>query len=253
MPDRVSLPALMRKDFDGRRLRLGMSRASTPTYTRYAVTYRGGDLTISGIMNVPDGDGPFPVLVLNHGYIDPAYYVTGQGLAREQDFLAGRGYVVLHTDYRNHAGSDDDDRGAPDEVGLHRGRDQRGPGRRGHRCRFSTATAWDCSAVRWAVAMMPIALVVRPGLVDAATVYASVSSRRSTTSTSGSGTTLAGPRSVTTSSTGGASRVRIPHSAGEAYPVATSPASPSRSSCRDRRRELSAALGVRDKARPGGR
>ena len=36
---------------------------------------------------------------------------------------------MLHTDYRNHAGSDDDDRGAPDEVGLHRGRDQRGPGR----------------------------------------------------------------------------------------------------------------------------
>jgi dipeptidyl aminopeptidase/acylaminoacyl peptidase len=27
---------------------------------------------------------------------------------REQDYLARRGYVVLHTDYRNHAASDDD-------------------------------------------------------------------------------------------------------------------------------------------------
>ena len=27
-------------------------------------------------MNVPRGTGPFPVLVLLHGYIDPAVYVT---------------------------------------------------------------------------------------------------------------------------------------------------------------------------------
>ena len=33
---------------------------------------------------------------------------TGRGLAREQKYLAERGYVVLHTDYRNHAESDND-------------------------------------------------------------------------------------------------------------------------------------------------
>ena len=59
-------------------------------------------------MNVPKGDGPFPTLVLAHGYIDPAIYTTGRGLAREQKYLAERGYVVFHTDYRNHAESDDD-------------------------------------------------------------------------------------------------------------------------------------------------
>lgn len=59
-------------------------------------------------MNVPSGRGPFPILVLNHGYIDPAVYTNGRGLAREQDYLARRGYVVLHTDYRNHAQSSKD-------------------------------------------------------------------------------------------------------------------------------------------------
>ena len=39
-----------------------------------------------------------------HGYIDPAYYVKGQGLIRERGWLADAGYVTLHTDYRNHAG-----------------------------------------------------------------------------------------------------------------------------------------------------
>jgi dipeptidyl aminopeptidase/acylaminoacyl peptidase len=59
-------------------------------------------------MNIPKGDGPFPTLVLGHGYIDPAIYTSGRGLKREQDYLANQGYIVLHTDYRNHAGSDDD-------------------------------------------------------------------------------------------------------------------------------------------------
>ena len=41
--------------------------------------------------------------MLNHGYIEPSIYVTGQGLMREQDYLARAGFVVLHTDYRGHA------------------------------------------------------------------------------------------------------------------------------------------------------
>lgn len=108
--DPVSLPAMMRKEYDGRGLRLGRVLARTDAYTRRAVTYRSGRLRISGIMNLPVGAGPFPVLVLLHGYIDPAVYVTGQGLMREQDYLARRGYAVLHVDYRGHAGSDDDPR-----------------------------------------------------------------------------------------------------------------------------------------------
>lgn len=59
-------------------------------------------------MNVPKGRGPFPILILNHGYIDPAVYTNGRGLKREQDYLARQGYVVVHPDYRNHAESDDD-------------------------------------------------------------------------------------------------------------------------------------------------
>jgi dipeptidyl aminopeptidase/acylaminoacyl peptidase len=106
----VSLQALMTKKYDGRDLRLGRVLARNDAYTRYFVTYASGSLRISGIMNVPTGPGPYPVLVLNHGYIDPAIYTNGRGLAREQDYLARRGYVVLHTDYRNHAQSSDDPR-----------------------------------------------------------------------------------------------------------------------------------------------
>jgi uncharacterized protein len=104
----LSLPGLMEKDFDGRDLKLGQVLATTTTYTKYFITYKSGALTISGIMNIPKGDGPFPVVILNHGYIDPAIYTNGRGLRREQEYLASHGFAVLHTDYRNHAQSDKD-------------------------------------------------------------------------------------------------------------------------------------------------
>src|SRR3712207_131255 len=107
-PDPISMAALIQKKYDGRDLKLGRKIADLGSYTRYAVSYRGDGLTISGIMNVPEGKGPFPVLVLNHGYIEPSTYFPGQGMPREQDYLARQGYVVLHVDYRNHAGSDRD-------------------------------------------------------------------------------------------------------------------------------------------------
>ncbi|MGH3588285.1 MAG: alpha/beta hydrolase family protein, partial [Pseudonocardia sp.] len=103
----VSLPALMQKKYDGRALRLGEVIVQTDAYTQRFATFKSGALTISGIMNVPSGEGRFPVLVLAHGYIDPDIYVNGQGLRREQDWLARAGFAVLHVDYRGHASSDD--------------------------------------------------------------------------------------------------------------------------------------------------
>jgi uncharacterized protein len=104
----VSIPAYTAKTYDGRDFKVGQVLADNETYTRYYVTYMSGALKISGIMNVPKGDGPFPVLFLNHGHIDTAVYTNGRGLRREQDYLARRGYIVIHSDYRNHAQSDKD-------------------------------------------------------------------------------------------------------------------------------------------------
>ncbi|MGN6575892.1 MAG: alpha/beta hydrolase family protein, partial [Nocardioides sp.] len=147
-------------------------------YTAYTVTYLSGDLRISGVLDVPRGRGPFPALVLAHGYIDPAVYVNGQGLRREQDWLARAGFVVLHTDYRNHAGSDRDPSA-----------DRR------MRLGYSTDVVNAVLALRRTGAV-PVederiglfgrsmgggviynVLAAQPGLVDAAVVFAPVSSR----------------------------------------------------------------------------
>ncbi len=116
----VSVLGLSQQRHRGDRLRLGAVRERTAAYISYDVSYRSRSTTrsgeesyrISGVLNVPRGRGPFPAVVLAHGYIDPAVYVRGQGMTRERGYLAARGYVALHVDYRNHAESDDDPRSA---------------------------------------------------------------------------------------------------------------------------------------------
>jgi dipeptidyl aminopeptidase/acylaminoacyl peptidase len=173
----VSLQALLETDYDGRDLELGSVLDQNDAYTRYSVTYTSDGLTISGIMNIPTGNGPFPVLILAHGYIDPAVYTTGRGLAREQDYLARNGYAVLHTDYRNHAGSDDD----PDsELDLRLGYTA-DVINAVHAVRTSPLPELDGAQVgllgrSMGGGVVYNTLVTAPGLVDAAVVYAPVSS-----------------------------------------------------------------------------
>ena len=150
--------------------------AQLGAYTRYAVSYRSDDLRITGVMNVPRGRGPFPVVVLLHGYIDPAIYVTGQGYRREQDSLARNGYVAFHVDYRNHAGSDDDPRNdldlrmgyTRDAVAAVEAVSSVDPG-------FLDGERIGLIGRSMGGGVAFNALVVRPGLVDAAVTYASVS------------------------------------------------------------------------------
>ena len=174
----VSLPAMMRRDYDGKGLRLGRVLASTGDYVRHAASYRSDGLRISGIMNIPRGRGPFPVLVLLHGYIDPAYYVTGQGLMREQDYLAREGYAVLHIDYRNHAGSDADP-AAERRLRLGYTADTINAVLAVKKSRIARLDGDRIGLLGRSMGggVTYNALVTRPGLVKAAVVFAPVSSR----------------------------------------------------------------------------
>jgi len=165
----------MRASYDGGRLRVVRRLAVTDAYTRSEVTYRSGRLTISGVLLRPHGRGPFPAVVLAHGHIDPSIYVTGQGLAREQDRLAREGFVVLHTDYRGHA---DSDPAGPIDVETRIGyaRDTINAVRTLQRQPYVDPGRLALLGRSMGGGVVQDVLVAQPGLVRAAVVYASVSS-----------------------------------------------------------------------------
>lgn len=79
----------------------------TPLFTRYRITYPSDGLTIYGFMNVPKNvTGPLPVVVLLHGFVNPAEYNTKGYTTPHADFLAENGYLVIHPNYRNYPPSD---------------------------------------------------------------------------------------------------------------------------------------------------
>ncbi len=173
--DRVSLAALMRRELTGGRIVRQRLLLANEAYTRHEVTFPSGGLTVSGVLLRPRGRGPFPAVVLNHGYIDPSVYVTGQGMMREQDYLARAGFVVLHVDYRGHAASDPAsplDR----ETRLGYTADAISAVRSLRREKYVDRTRIGMIGRSMGGGVTYNALVVRPGLVDAAVVFAPVSS-----------------------------------------------------------------------------
>lgn len=174
-PDPASIPALIAMHYDGGNLRLGAEGGSTDAYRQYFVTYQSNGLTISGRINIPRGTGPFPAVVLAHGYVDPTAYTNGATMLRERDYLARHGYVTLHIDYRNHAQSSRD---PGNDANLRTGYtvDAINAGLALDRAPFVEHGRLALIGRSMGGGVVLNALVVRPGLFRAAVAYAPVSS-----------------------------------------------------------------------------
>jgi uncharacterized protein len=76
-------------------------------FKRYQFKYRSEGLDLFGFLNVPDGEGPFPVVVLLHGAVDFAAYKTVDYTWRYADGLAQAGYIAINPNLRGYAPSQD--------------------------------------------------------------------------------------------------------------------------------------------------
>lgn len=104
----LSIPALRTRRFPPSEIRLHRAAARHDAYTSYLMSYDSDGLHITGMATIPTGRGPFPVALLNHGYVLPSQYATGVGTRVMADALSRRGIVTLATDYRGLGGSQDD-------------------------------------------------------------------------------------------------------------------------------------------------
>jgi dipeptidyl aminopeptidase/acylaminoacyl peptidase len=112
-PVRISHPmagytieGLSARLYPGGAIRVRSVLTATDVFTRYYIDYPSDGLTITGIVQVPPGGGPFPVIILNHGYIAPDKYWSGADTWNAAEYLNRRGYLTVAPDFRNWGGSD---------------------------------------------------------------------------------------------------------------------------------------------------
>ncbi len=101
----LSIDALRARPYGGTGVKIVRTTLTTEAYRQVLIEYSSDGLRISGTMNIPRGIGPFPVVILDHGYFKPAEYKTGDGTSRAADLFARGGYLTIAPDYRCHAGS----------------------------------------------------------------------------------------------------------------------------------------------------
>lgn len=99
---------LRQREFKSGKITIEETLSHNNSYSSYIFSYPSDNLKIYGMMNIPEGNGPFPVIVLNHGYYSPSQFNTGDGTRTMADILASSGYITVASDYRGHGKSEDD-------------------------------------------------------------------------------------------------------------------------------------------------
>jgi uncharacterized protein len=101
----LAITSLRARPYGGGPIKITRTVSDEKTFKRTLFEYQSDGLRITGMMNIPQGIGPFPVVVLDHGYFPPAEYNSGDGTSRAADVFAQNGYLTLAPDYRCYAGS----------------------------------------------------------------------------------------------------------------------------------------------------
>jgi dipeptidyl aminopeptidase/acylaminoacyl peptidase len=81
----------------------------TDSFTRYLIRYPSDGLNIYGFVNVPKGEGPFPVIIAIHGLVDASTYQTLDYTTPDVDAITQAGYIVFHPNLRGYPPSDNGD------------------------------------------------------------------------------------------------------------------------------------------------
>lgn len=104
----LAIENLRSRNYEGSQVTIKKTVSNNASFTTYRISYFSDGLKIFAAMNVPVGEEPFPVILLNHGYYNPSVFKTGKGTQTMADILARNGYLTLASDYRGHGESDSD-------------------------------------------------------------------------------------------------------------------------------------------------
>jgi dipeptidyl aminopeptidase/acylaminoacyl peptidase len=102
-----TIEGLRQHDFQSGEVSILATLDETEAFTRFLVAYPSDGLSITAILQIPkQGQAPFPVIVMNHGFFTRADFASGDGTDRAAEYLNRHGYLTISSDYRSWGDSD---------------------------------------------------------------------------------------------------------------------------------------------------
>jgi uncharacterized protein len=99
------IESLRTRSYAGGKLEIRDQMFRGDGFTKFHMAWPSGGQVMTGTISLPDGPGPFPVVVVNHGFIPTDRYWIGQDSGIFGDPMAARGFISVAPNYPNYAGS----------------------------------------------------------------------------------------------------------------------------------------------------
>jgi len=109
---KYSIENLSTANFKSSTIEIGKVLKDNLKFTSYEFTFAfspdfSNNLkTVSGLINIPKGTGPFPVIVMYRGYVDQTQYSIGEGTQPSATVFANAGFITIAPDFLGYGDSD---------------------------------------------------------------------------------------------------------------------------------------------------
>src|SRR4030043_207979 len=111
----LSIEFMREQQYPGSDIVIEQTLPPSSNYDRYIASYKSDGLQTYALLSVPQGEKPqsgWPVIIFNHGYIQPEQYRTTEKYVAYTDAFSRNGYIVFKPDYRGHGNSEGKPEGA---------------------------------------------------------------------------------------------------------------------------------------------
>ena len=108
-PDPLSIDLMRTQMYPGSDLKIEQTLTSGNNYNQFIASYLSDGLKIYGLLTIPTDpkpEGGWPVIIFNHGYINPYIYNTTVHYELYVQAMASDGYIVFKPDYRGNGNSE---------------------------------------------------------------------------------------------------------------------------------------------------